>query len=92
MNKVDKETLFKAVSSYGKFTINTATANRTNISKLTNILDFFKKMDDFKDLKKKDMLNIPYLKKNSYETFNYLIDDGRSFTIARTKNETFYKQ
>ncbi len=33
-------------SSYGKFTINTATANRTNITKLTNILDFFNNSND----------------------------------------------
>ena len=28
-------------SSYGKFTINTATANRTTVTKLTNIIDYF---------------------------------------------------
>ena len=33
-------------SSYGKFTINTTTANRTNITKLTNILDFFDNSND----------------------------------------------
>jgi hypothetical protein len=28
-------------SSYGKFTVNTATANRTTVSSLTNIIDYF---------------------------------------------------
>jgi hypothetical protein len=60
--------------------------------KLDTKYGVFKKLNDLKDLKRKDMLNIPYLKKNTYGFFNYLIDDKKSFTIERTKNETFYKQ
>ena len=85
-------------SSYGKFTINTATANRTNITKLTNILDFFNNSNDNHSATRnyacstsETSINVTVAPNNNGSGNVYVINGEQkpSLTLERGKSYTF---
>jgi hypothetical protein len=85
-------------SSYGKFTINTATANRTNITKLTNILDFFENSSDNHSATRnytcstsETSINVTVAPNNNGSGNVYVINGEQkpSLTLERGKSYTF---
>ena len=85
-------------SSYGKFTINTATANRTNITKLTNVLNFFNNTNDnhaatrnYACSTSETSINVTVASNNSGSGNVYVINGEQkpSLTIERGKSYTF---
>ena len=85
-------------SSYGKFTINTVTANRTNITKLTNVLDFFNNTNDNHSATRnyacsvsETSINVTVAPNNNGSGNVYVINGVQkpSLTLERGKSYTF---
>ena len=85
-------------SSYGKFTINTTTANRTNITKLTNILDFFNNSSsnhsatrNYACSSSQTSINVTFAANDNGSGNVYVINGEQksSLTLERGKSYTF---
>jgi len=85
-------------ASYGKFTINTATSNRTNISELTNIIDFFNNSDgnhaatrNYACSESETSIQVTVASNNNGSGNVYVINGEQksSLTLERGKSYTF---